>query len=41
MGRYTNGPLFNAIAYASTAILVVLSALLVVGTVFHVGPAAG
>jgi len=41
MGRYTNGPLFNAIAYASTAILVVLSVLLVVGTVFHVGPAAG
>ncbi|MDQ2831633.1 MAG: divalent metal cation transporter, partial [Chloroflexota bacterium] len=41
MGRHTNGPVFNAIAWATTAILVVLSALYIPGILFHIGPAAG
>ena len=41
MGRHTNGPLFNAIAWASTAVLAVLSALYIPGILFHIGPAAG
>lgn len=40
MGRYTNGLLFNAVAYASAAVLIVLTALLVLGIVFNAGPAA-
>jgi len=40
MGRYTNGPLFNAIAWASTAILAVLSILYIPSILFHIGPAA-
>ena len=40
MGRYRNGLLFNAVAYASAAVLIVLTALLVLGIVFNVGPAA-
>jgi len=41
MGRYTNGPIYNAIAWISAAILVVLSALYIPGILFHIGPAAG
>ncbi len=41
MGRYTNGPIYNAVAWISAAILVVLSALYIPGILFHIGPAAG
>jgi len=41
MGRYTNGPIYNAIAWISAAILVVLSVLYIPGILFHIGPAAG
>jgi NRAMP (natural resistance-associated macrophage protein)-like metal ion transporter len=41
MGRHTNNALFNAIAWASTAVLAVLSALYIPGVLFHLGPAAG
>ena len=40
MGRYANGPIFNVLAWASAAVLVLLSALLILGSVFSVGPAA-
>ena len=40
MGRHVNGPVFNTIARSTTAVLTVLTILLVLGTVFHVGPAA-
>ena len=40
MGRHVNGPVFNAIARSTTAALTVLTILLVLGVVFHVGPAA-
>ena len=40
MGRHVNGPVLNAIARSTTAVLTVLTILLVLGTVFHVGPAA-
>ena len=40
MGRHVNGPVFNAIARSTTAVLTVLTILLVLGVVFHVGPAA-
>jgi NRAMP (natural resistance-associated macrophage protein)-like metal ion transporter len=40
MGRDANGPIFNVIAWASAAVLIVLSALLVIAVVFHAGPAA-
>ena len=38
MGRYTNGAAFNAIAWASTGVLVLLSALLI-GGALGIGPA--
>jgi NRAMP (natural resistance-associated macrophage protein)-like metal ion transporter len=41
MGRYTNGPIYNAVAWISAAILVVLSVLYIPGILFHIGPAAG
>jgi Mn2+/Fe2+ NRAMP family transporter len=41
MGRHTNGPVFNTIAWATTAALVVLSVLYIPGILFHIGPAAG
>jgi len=40
MGRYTNGPIYNIIAYASAALLALLSALYLLGLFLHVGPAA-
>ena len=40
MGRYANGPIFNVIAWASAAVLILLSALLVIAVIFHAGPAA-
>ncbi len=40
MGAHTNGPIYNAIAFASAAVLIVLTALLVLGTILHAGPAA-
>jgi Mn2+/Fe2+ NRAMP family transporter len=40
MGRHVNGPIFNAIARSTAALLTVLTMLLLLGTVFHVGPAA-
>src|SRR5437764_6391311 len=40
MGRHINGPIFNAIARITAAVLTVLTILLLLGTVFHVGPAA-
>ncbi len=41
MGDYTNGPVFNAVAFASVGVLVVLTALLIPGALFNIGPAAG
>jgi NRAMP (natural resistance-associated macrophage protein)-like metal ion transporter len=41
MGAYTNGPIFNAVAFASAGVLIVLTALLMLGVLFSVGPAAG
>ncbi len=40
MGRDANGPIFNVIAWASAAVLILLSALLVIAVIFHAGPAA-
>jgi Mn2+/Fe2+ NRAMP family transporter len=40
MGRHVNGPVFNAIARTTTLVLTVLTMLLLLGTVFHAGPAA-
>jgi Mn2+/Fe2+ NRAMP family transporter len=40
MGRHVNGPIFNAIARITAAVLTMLTILLLLGTVFHVGPAA-
>jgi NRAMP (natural resistance-associated macrophage protein)-like metal ion transporter len=40
MGRHVNGPIFNAIARSTAAVLTALTMLLLLGTVFHVGPAA-
>jgi Mn2+/Fe2+ NRAMP family transporter len=39
MGRYTNGIAFNAIAWATTGVLILLSALLI-GGALGIGPAA-
>src|SRR5262249_50749515 len=41
MGPYTNGPIFNAVAFASVGVLIVLTALLIPGVLFNIGPAAG
>ena len=38
MGRYTNGVAFNAIAWATTGVLILLSALLI-GGALGIGPA--
>jgi Mn2+/Fe2+ NRAMP family transporter len=40
MGHHVNGPILNAIAWITAAVLTVLTVLLVLGTVFHAGPAA-
>jgi Mn2+/Fe2+ NRAMP family transporter len=40
MGRHVNGPIVNAIARSTATVLTVLTILLLLGTVFHVGPAA-
>jgi NRAMP (natural resistance-associated macrophage protein)-like metal ion transporter len=40
MGRHVNGPIFNAIARSTAAVLTALTLLLLLGMVFHVGPAA-
>ena len=38
MGRYTNGVAFNAIAWATTGVLILLRALLI-GGALGIGPA--